>query len=339
MTTVANVPEAATVEFRAQNPDTPNQAAHAASFDVKALRRCLGQFATGVTVVTVQNGDRHEGMAANSFSSVSLDPPLVLWSVRKASRRAEVFSTAPHFVINILAEGQIELANRFATFDGDPFATVPWQADDAGVPVLADVLAHLSCDLETTHDGGDHIIIVGRVRSFSVRDGKPLLFAQGRYGALQEYVQLQAPSAVPATSPDEGDCDVGAYQVMRLLRAAQESLSRSFDVHRKSVGLTALEARMLAVLQAEPGTMQQLAARIFTDEVNTQDVIQRMLKAGLVQCDAHGMYSITEAGNAKREQLRARAREFSAQTLKDLGPEKINIAQQFLTDIVERFSK
>lgn len=308
-----------------------------APHEVAPLRRCLGQFATGVTVITVAHEGAYEGMAANSFSSVSLEPPLILWSVRKASRRASTFAGAPHFVVNILAEHQLELANRFAMSGENVFDVVAWREDSHGVPVLNGVVAHLSCDLETTYDGGDHIIIVGRVREYDVHEGKPLLFAQGRYAALQDYARYDTGDS--GVSERCVDANVGAYRVMRLLRSAQESLSRSFEVHRHSVGLTALEARILAILHASPATMQQLANQIFADEVNTRESVGRLRTAGLVQYQSDGAYTLTAAGNAKRELLRERAQQFSAQMLNDMGPEKLRIAREFLTEIVERFSK
>lgn len=151
--------------------------------DPLPLRAALGRFATGVTVVTCQSAEGPIGMTANSFSSVSLDPPLVLWSPARASRRFESFARARSFAIHVLAEGQLDLARRFtrggAGFDGLVPAT-----GALGLPVLPSALARFDCSFHAAHDGGDHLIIVGRVEQISLRTGEPLIFSQGLWGGF-----------------------------------------------------------------------------------------------------------------------------------------------------------
>jgi flavin reductase (DIM6/NTAB) family NADH-FMN oxidoreductase RutF len=145
------------------------------------LRRALGRFVTGVTVVTVPTAEGAVGITANSFTSVSLDPPLVLWCPARTSRRFGHFADAPHFSIHVLGAGQMELARRFASGDGH-FTPGPEGLSTEGVPVLPDVLARFDCALHAEHDGGDHLITVGRVLRVTLRPGAPLVFAGGDYG-------------------------------------------------------------------------------------------------------------------------------------------------------------
>lgn len=151
--------------------------------DLRAFRHALGRFATGVTVITTAGPDGPVGFTANSFAALSLDPPLVLWSPARASSRCAVFSTAQAFAIHVLAADQADIGARFvrggAGFDGLDHAL-----NDAGVPVLADALSRFDCTLHATHDGGDHLIVVGRVGLVSYRDGAPLVFSQGGYGGF-----------------------------------------------------------------------------------------------------------------------------------------------------------
>ena len=149
--------------------------------DPKAFRSALGRYATGVTVITCDTPDGPLGMTANSFASVSLDPPLVLWSPARASKRCEAFVTADHFAIHILGEDQKHYCDTFAV-GGRDFDQLDWQPSAQNVPLLKTCLARFECDRHAVHDGGDHAIIVGKVTSATVGEGAPLVFAQGAYG-------------------------------------------------------------------------------------------------------------------------------------------------------------
>lgn len=145
--------------------------------DPLAFRAALGRFATGVTVITTHDGTP-AGITANSFASVSLDPPLVLWCVDKRSDRADVFLAAEHFVINVLGAHQAELALAFAA-RSDAFGDVTLRPHPRDLPVLDDCLAHFDCTRHACHDAGDHWLILGRVTSAWSQDGAPLLFHDG----------------------------------------------------------------------------------------------------------------------------------------------------------------
>ncbi|MFA7429586.1 MAG: flavin reductase family protein [Rhodospirillaceae bacterium] len=155
------------------------------ALDLRAFRTALGGFATGVGVVTARDtGGRPVGMTINSFSSVSLDPPLVLWSIGRTSPSFAVFTTAKHWAVNVLAEDQEALSNTFARPAPDKFEGVDWAPGMAGAPLLAGTVARFECRTEHLYDGGDHIILVGRVEAFDHAGGKPLLFTGGRYGRV-----------------------------------------------------------------------------------------------------------------------------------------------------------
>jgi len=151
--------------------------------EVRALRDAFGRFATGVTVVTTRGPEGPLGFVANSFASVSLDPPLVLWSPARASSRFAVFAGAPHFAIHVLEAGQFDWMARFSR-GGSGFDGLDQSITAEGLPVLSGALARFDCARHAAHDGGDHEIIVGRVLRVTVRDGEPLVFSQGRYGGF-----------------------------------------------------------------------------------------------------------------------------------------------------------
>lgn len=150
--------------------------------DPKAFRNACGQFATGVTVVTTvdKEGNRH-GMTANSFSSVSLDPMLVLWSVAKTSKSFDVFNDAEYFAIHVLSADQQHLSNQFASKAEDRFEGVDCSSGHGGVPILPDYSAVFQCKMESRYEGGDHVILVGRVLEFENRSQPPLIFHGGKY--------------------------------------------------------------------------------------------------------------------------------------------------------------
>lgn len=151
--------------------------------DSRALRNALGRFATGIAVVTAIDPDGHPvGLTVNSFSAVSLNPPLVLWCLGNGSNNLEAFRRASHYAINILAAGQQDLSNRFATWPTDRFAGQPWQPGLGGAPVFPGCCATFEVANESEHAGGDHTIFVGRVERYAeTADLEPLLFYGGGY--------------------------------------------------------------------------------------------------------------------------------------------------------------
>lgn len=155
------------------------------TMDSTAFRQCLGKFATGVTVVTCTN-DKGEprGITANSFSSVSLDPPLVLWNIAKVSNSLRSFLSANYFAINILDAGQKDLSAHFARSDHTLFDHIPFALSEHGSPLLPHVLATFECRTHAVHECGDHHIIVGEVIRYSAADRNPLLFFSGSYREL-----------------------------------------------------------------------------------------------------------------------------------------------------------
>jgi len=147
----------------------------------RAFRDALGRFATGITVVTTQAPQGPMGITANSFASVSLDPPLVLWSPAKTSRRFAEFQAAQRFAIHVLAEDQTSLCQQFSR-EGLNFDGLDWAPNADGVPLIEGCLARFDCRLEAQHDGGDHVIVIGRVVACTERPGAPLIFSAGEYG-------------------------------------------------------------------------------------------------------------------------------------------------------------
>lgn len=157
-------------------------------FDCRAFRDALGSFATGVAVITARVPDGgFVGLTVNSFSSVSLDPPLILWSLDLGSPNLDAFRNASHYVVNVLASGQVEISRHFATRQPDKFGDMPLCHGAGGAPLLHGCCAWFECENETRYPGGDHQIFLGRVVRFTNVPGlPPLLYHAGRYRSLAQ---------------------------------------------------------------------------------------------------------------------------------------------------------
>lgn len=148
----------------------------------RAFRDTLARFCSGVTVVTSVSDDQPVGMTCQSFSSVSLHPPLVMFIPAKTSRAWSAIHRAGHFTVNFLAHDQQDLSTLFATRGADKFAGVDWEPGTTGAPVLAGTLGHIDCTVHAVHEAGDHYLVVGRVQDLQVgEEADPLLFFRGAY--------------------------------------------------------------------------------------------------------------------------------------------------------------
>jgi flavin reductase (DIM6/NTAB) family NADH-FMN oxidoreductase RutF len=188
--------------------------------DVGLLRGALGRFTTGVTVITARNYDGAPvGFTANSFNSVSLDPPLILWSLARNSPRLGAYRAAEHYAVNILNADQAELARRFASKTEDRYVGVGWSGGLGGVPVLDGALATFECAHEAVYPAGDHELFIGRVVRCAIAEGAPLTYFAGQFGSVRgagaapvpaqtledalHAAAVRAPSAPASLSPEE----------------------------------------------------------------------------------------------------------------------------------------
>lgn len=158
--------------------------------DVRQFRDALGCYPTGVAIITAPDGKGgHVGITANSFASLSLDPPLVLWSLDKKAYSRDAFHTAGHFGINVLSASQVELSRHFSQRHMDKFASIDVELGKGGVALIDDCVARFECRTHTTYDGGDHIIFVGEVLGFEYDTTiPPLAFSGGAYAQTAPHI-------------------------------------------------------------------------------------------------------------------------------------------------------
>ena len=158
-------------------------------FDERAFRSAMGNFCTGVVIATGAQDGVPAGFAAQSFVSLSLDPPLVALCPGRNSSSWPKLRDSGSFCINILSAEQKSVCDTMAQSGGDKFASLDWRAGQTGSPILAGVVGYVDCDLEAEHDAGDHTIAIGRVRDFAIlaAEAAPLLFFRGQYGAFEAF--------------------------------------------------------------------------------------------------------------------------------------------------------
>ena len=219
----------------------------------RGFRAALGQFATGVTVVTTraQNGDRI-GLTANSFNSASLDPPMVLWSLKNDSANFGVFAEASHFAVNVLAADQVDVSQRFSREVEDRFAGLDCSEGAGRAPIIAGCAATFQCRNVHRYSGGDHAIFVGEVLDFEVNDRTPLVFHRGGY-------------TVTLTRPEDGPDDseiAGGYVddfLLPLLARAYRLFGLPFYEHLNEQNIPRDEWRVLATLSDQSCTRDELS--------------------------------------------------------------------------------
>jgi flavin reductase (DIM6/NTAB) family NADH-FMN oxidoreductase RutF len=155
------------------------------AIEPQELRRVMGHFATGVTVITTKDGNGvPSGLTANAFLSLSLNPPLVLISVDKSAACYSCFEPDNGFTVNFLGEDQEEVSRRFATKGADKFGDLKWHAGSNGAAIISGAIGYVECKIARCYDGGDHTIVIGEILSASAPGGRPLLFFQGKYQRL-----------------------------------------------------------------------------------------------------------------------------------------------------------
>ncbi|QSE90825.1 flavin reductase family protein [Rhodococcus pseudokoreensis] len=173
---------------------TGDGAVAAEAIDPRRFRTVLGQFCTGVTIITTVDDGEPVGFACQSFAALSLEPPLVLFCPTKTSRSWAAIERSGVFCVNVLAEEQQSTCARFGSREPDKFAGIDWTASPLGSPILTGSLAHVDCSLESVHDGGDHWVVFGRVSSLSeIREERPLLFYRGQYTGIEPDKTVPAP--------------------------------------------------------------------------------------------------------------------------------------------------
>lgn len=304
------------------------------AFDTRAFRRALGNFATGVTVVTAAAEDgRRVGVTANSFNSVSLDPPLVLWSIDKRSSSHEVFEAASHFAVNVLAADQIDTSNNFARPRENRFAEIAFDAGAGGAPVLADCAARFHCEKYQQVDGGDHWIMIGKVVAFDDFGRSPLLYHQGAYSMVLPHTRM--------TRREEGQLPSSHFQgrlshnLYYLMTQALRAYQASYQPRQLSTGLRTSEARMLMVLESDAGLdLADLQREVAMPIREIEEAVANLRRKGLVSDDG-GRVRLTAKGIDETEGLWSIAQEQQDKVFSQFAPGQLEHFKNVLKGVIQ----
>ena len=317
-------------------PGQPQRAVNA--LDSGEFRRALGHYATGVTVITAQApGGQLVGITANSFNSVSLDPPMVLWSLARSSSGFDLFSSAGHFCVNILAADQVELSNHFARRNPDKFSNLDFEAGAGGAPVLGDCAANFQCRTAFTYEGGDHLIFVGEVLAFHHTGKSGLVFHEGQY-RVSEIHPFHADDA----GPDNASGFVDDY-VDYLLSIAADRFQKKFQRELDKTARTNFEWRVLAVLSDYPGsTFERISTKTLIPARQLRAVLLDMEHNDLVASqswDYEDEYLLTRKGTRAVLKLLAAAKANEADALAGFSPASVRDFKLSLKKLIQRLSE
>jgi len=272
-----------------------------ASIEARAFRQALGTFTTGVTIVTTVDAEQRDiGVTANSFNSVSLDPPMVLWSLARTSSSFGGFMQAEHFAVHVLANDQDGLASRFATRGIDRFAGLELQRGADGIPLLQGCAARFQCRVAFRHEAGDHVILVGEVLTFDHGDHEPLVFKSGRYAYALPKASTPEESTSESAAPD--------FLLHQLGRAYHQLFARLQPV-LEARRLSTATYFALSLLGAEDGRrLSELDRQISHTGYSVTALHVRQLELlGFVQSNraADPVLTLTDAGRCAVVELMA----------------------------------
>lgn len=300
--------------------------------DVKVLRNCFGKFATGITVITAMAPDGTKiGLTVNSFSSLSLDPPMILWSLDKKSKSLEALKNASHFAVNVLASDQMGVSNNFARTSDDKFDDVELIESKCGLPLLGGTVAHLECKNIGTYEGGDHLIFIGEVEHFEAGDKKPLLYTNGQYtiAARHPAARMAEPDAKERSTSDE-------FIVPLLLRSYWE-ISDPFYRELQEEGIPVSHARILVHLSHSPElTVRELGDAIRVDMASVAMSVNWLCDNGHLAKLENEKLVLSESGLEHLAKVQARANRFEKEVLDGYSQQDVDMLKSMLRKLIYR---
>ncbi len=304
------------------------------TIDPRAFRDALGNFATGVTVITTHCEKVGKvGMTANSFNSVSLNPPMVLWSLARHSKALEFFRSAGKFCVNVLAADQVSLSDHFASKKTDKFADVKWRNGALGLPVLEGTAATFECETAFEYEGGDHMIFVGTVHKFTDSQRKALLYHGGKY-AVSNLHPVNALAGQPSAPQSTGFVE---EYLDYLLAKAADNFERGFQKHLDKRGVAKYEWRILVTINDfQEITGEQLAEIVLLEGDQLRQTLAQMHERGLVERPPENAdrYRLARRGEDEVTHLLAAAKAHEMDTMGSYTAEESMVLKSLLKRLV-----
>lgn len=316
--------------------------------DPAHMRRCLSRFATGVTIVATRGADgRHIGLTATSFNSLSLDPPLILWSLAQTATSLEIFKGQRFFSVSVLAVDQVDIARRFAVRMADRFQDVAIHEGLDGIALVDGAVAWFECERRTQVLHGDHWLFVGEVKRCAAADGSPLIFRHGEFAAADMLEEVPAdPAEVPAGEPEgfePGDQPFYEEYLPFLLARAGHQVADGFHRRLRTHGLSLLSWRVLAALSSrDDWTISELCQASLAKQPTISKLIDRLAQRRLVRRrgdpgDARRvLISLAPAGHTAVAPILQDAAAFNLSLLADYPPADLTALKRLLRSMIAR---
>ncbi len=303
--------------------------------DPKAFRRALGNFATGVTIITAKGANgTNVGVTASSFNSLSMDPPLILWSSIKESPSCKIFESASHFAVNILASDQMEMSNHFARQQEDKFDGIEWEAGLGGAPIFPHCAGRFQCESYDKLDGGDHWIFVGRVRAFDDFGGSPLCFHQGSYSMVFSHPET-FPNSGQAVTPNTTQGRLGNHAFF-LMMGAVRAYQERYRPKLESLGLNLIESRILLVLNDYCGACaEEIVGHMHAPIGEAREALLSLSDRGMVSANGSG-FSLTDLGRAQTEKIWNLAEAHAKESFKSFSSEEVDTFTEVLRTLIKQ---
>lgn len=272
-------------------------------FDSNDLRQALGTFATGVTVITACSADDElAGVTANSFTSVSLDPPLILWCLASNSDSLRIFQDAEYFAVNILASYQKPLSNHFAKRQADKFRDMDFRRGLGQAPILSECLTVLECRSRQMYESGDHWILIGEIENYETSHMEALLFHLGSYAISLPLPTDESGVINTINTPEDGD-----DSLFSLLFQAIHAYQEKFELRQNEIIESNYEARVITLLRKYTELeIEEVCQMIQTPRTDTQAILENLSKKGFVWIDSNPVNvkaGLSRDGKIKSEEL------------------------------------
>lgn len=302
--------------------------------DPYEFRNALGQFATGVTIVTTMDSNGTPvGVTASSFNSVSLDPPLVLWSLAKTASSMPTYKKSGGFNVHVLASHQSDLSNQFAQQTEDKFEDVKWSPCEKGFPILPEYAALFRCKTHFQYEGGDHIIFVGEVIDYQTHDVPVLVFHGGRYADAKQKLEPANPMQPKV------DLESGQFTddfLLHLLSRAHFQTSYPTRKACGALGISEPEYFCLSVLSMSEGLSEdQITYRLeHTGHSPDADIFARLFRKGWVKTDSNQIH-ISDSGREVFIQILVHSKALEEQLLKHFTDDELDGASRFLKKLID----
>ncbi len=304
--------------------------------DSKEFRNALGQFATGVTVITSSDAQNNPvGVTASSFNSVSIEPPLVLWSLAKNSGSLPAFQDSGYFCVHVLASKHQQLSQRFASRGTDKFAEIDWQPGLGGAPLLDDFAAQFQCKTTYQYEGGDHVIFVGEVLDYQTRDQQPLVFHKGSYATAK----TKQPSEPAGDAVDIAQGKFSENFFLYLLSRAhfQASLELHGQLKRDGISQSQYLALTLLGLVGELPYQDLCSHLEHTGNTPSMEQLTRLQNTGLLTETSDGSkFALTVKGRTKYIELLAVSKASEEKLLADFDEDEVAEVRAFLQRFIEK---